>query len=85
MHNVLSYLQDLVLREKTPDLGYMLLRDFNELKQIDFFRSQEYLHGQSICDICLSDPNAIKLSLALDPSTIASLDGSLVVEISRGD
>ena len=85
MHYVLGYLQGLLLREKTPDLGYMVLSDFNELKRTDFFRSQEYLHGQSIRDICLSDPNAIKVALALPPGAIASLDGSLAVGISRGD
>jgi hypothetical protein len=62
-----------------------VLNNFNDLKKSDFFRCQEFLHGQSICDICLSDPNSIKSALTMDNSKIGSIDGSIIKNISKGD
>ena len=48
---------------RKPSLDYMLMNTFDSLKKTDFFSSQEILKGQSICDICLSDPVSIKYAL----------------------
>lgn len=39
------------------------MNNFEDLKEKDFFSSQEMLNGKSICDICLNDPYAITNAL----------------------
>lgn len=48
-----------ILQMRRPDLEYLLLNSFEHLRQTDFFIAQEFLHGKSICDICLNTPKYI--------------------------
>ena len=50
---------------RRPNLEYLLMNTFKTLMEKDFFISQEVLQGKSLCDICLSDPKAIKGALDL--------------------
>lgn len=59
---VLKRALDLMMTMRIPDLEYLALHSFNELKLKDFFRPQEILLGKSICDICLSEPETIKMA-----------------------
>lgn len=54
-YQCLNIAQELILRMRIPDLEYIVLNSFEDLKDIDFFRSQLILQGKSICDICITD------------------------------
>ena len=55
-YSVLKRALDIMLSMRIPDLEYLVLNSFDELKRTDFFRPQEILLGKSICDICLTEP-----------------------------
>ena len=65
VYQVLRQVQLIMLGMRTPDLEFLALNDFDDIKKSDFFRMQEILYGKSIMDICLSDPEAIRESLNL--------------------
>ena len=48
---------------RIPDLSFVTLNDFADIKKQDFFRTQEMLLGKSIMEICLSDPESVKEAL----------------------
>ena len=56
--------QEIMIEMRRPDLEYILLNTFQNLKENDFFVSQEMLLGKSICDISLSDPRSVREALA---------------------
>lgn len=49
-----------MLRMRIPDLEYIVLNSFDDLKDKDFFRSQLILQGKSLCDICITDQKAVR-------------------------
>ena len=57
---ILKHALDTMMSMRIPDLEYLALHSFGELKLKDFFRPQEILLGKSICDICLTEPESIK-------------------------
>ena len=48
---------------RVPDLEYIVMNTFEDIKKRDFFQTQEILQGKTICDISLSDPKAVKEAL----------------------
>lgn len=63
------------MRQRIPDLEYIVLNSFEDLKRKDFFRSQLILQGKSLCDICITDQRAV-----LDGCTI-EVDGKEFIEL----
>ena len=63
----------------------MVMNDFNMQKDLDFFKCQEILLGQTICDICLSDPGSIKRAVNQSQDKITSNNGSIIHKLSKGD
>ena len=45
---------------RIPDLKYIVMNNFEDLKKRDFFQCQEILEGKSLCDICITDPYAVE-------------------------
>ena len=75
---------------RIPDLEYLALHSFGELKMKDFFRPQEILLGKSICDICLSEPESIKSAFdeyrkTYDRWSFPRAQGSLIEFITADD
>ena len=63
----------------------MLMNTFDSLKKSDFFSSQEILKGQSLCDICLSDPLSIKIAILYYDANKSEGKDTVIVELSKGD
>ena len=82
---ILRQIQLIILGMRTPDLEFLTLNDFNDIKNSDFFRIQEILYGKSIMDICLSDPEAIKTALHQYDQHQDNLVGSINHMIAQGD
>jgi hypothetical protein len=76
---------DIILRMRKPSLDFMLMNTFISLKKSDFFSSQEILKGQSICDICLSDPESIKYALKYYDADKLDIKNSVIHELAKGD
>ena len=84
-YKVLKQIQLILLGMRIPDLGFITLNDFNDIKKSDFFRTQELMMGKSIMDICLSDPDTIKDALIdFDPDN-DNLEGSVMSVICEDD
>jgi len=62
-YKVLRRVQLICLGMRKPDLEYLVLYDFDEIKKRNFFRCQEHLFGKTVMDICLSDPESVKDAL----------------------
>lgn len=81
---------DLMMTMRIPNLEYLALHSFGELKIKDFFRPQEILLGKSICDICLSEPETIKSAFDefkrnFDKWLFPRAQGSLIEFITEND
>lgn len=48
-----------IMSMRMPDLEYMVMNTFDDIKDKDFFQQQEILQGKSICEISLTDPRAV--------------------------
>lgn len=70
---------------RKPSLDYMLMNTFDSLKKNDFFSCQEILKGQSLCDICLSDPLSIKFALKYYEPSKFDIKDSIIYELAKGD
>lgn len=83
----LNIVQELMLRLRIPDLGYLVLNSFEDLKNKDFFQSQKILQGKSLCDICITDQKSIRKGISedIDPNEIQILHGSVIENIIAGD
>ena len=59
-----------MMRLRIPDLSYIVLNSFEDLKNKDFFQSQTILKGQSICDICITDQKSVRkaTNMPIDPT-----------------
>ena len=55
--------QQLLMAMRIPDLEYILLNTFDQLRKQDFFACQEILLGKSLGDICLNTPKFLKEAL----------------------
>ena len=55
-YKVLRQCQLTILGMRTPDLSFITLNEFSDIKRTDYFRPQELLQTKSIIDICLNDP-----------------------------
>lgn len=53
---ILRKAQERCLVMKIPNMEYVIMNTWDNLKHKDFFCSQEILLGKTICDISLSDP-----------------------------
>ena len=84
-YKVLRSIQMIMLGMRTPDLEFIALNDFDGVKASDFFRAQELLHGKSIMDICLSDPQSIRQALNTTEFDQEMLQGSIMETICVGD
>ena len=76
---------EIILRMRKPSLEYILMNTFESLKKNDFFSSQEILKGQSICDICLSEPVVIKFALKYYDADKQDIRNSVIHELTKGD
>ena len=74
-----------MLGMRTPDLEFLVLNDFEDIKDSDFFKMQEILFGKTIMDICLSDPEAIRESLHHFEKTNDNLKGTIIAMLTDGD
>ena len=77
--------QEIMIEMRRPDLEYILLNTFQNLKENDFFVSQEMLLGKSICDISLSDPRSVREALANYKQDKSNINCSIVFELIKGD
>lgn len=90
-YSVLKWALDTMMSMRIPDLEYLALNSFEELKRTDFFRPQEILLGKSICDICLTEPQSIMKAFEIyDESnkyapTFQRAPGSLMEFITADD
>lgn len=73
---------------RIPDLEYIVLNSFEDLKNIEFFRSQLILQGKSICDICITDQKAVRKGTSnyefdsrTDEEGPMILEGSIIEQI----
>ena len=75
------------MRQRIPDLEYIVLNSFEDLKDKDFFRSQLILQGKSICDICITDQKAVRkaTSVEVDGKAYTTLKGSIIEQVIQGD
>jgi hypothetical protein len=48
---------------KVPDMEYLILNTFDDIKENYFFQPQYILGGKNICDICLSDATSVQLGI----------------------
>ena len=48
---------------KIPNLEYIISNSFIEIKQKDYFNSQEILNGKAICEIAFTEPQDLKNAL----------------------
>ena len=60
---VLHMLEKLNIESRKIELNSLLCRPFEDMMKLDFFGPLWILNGKSICDLCLSDPNAIRRAL----------------------
>lgn len=76
----LAIVQDLMMRLRIPDLKYIVLNSFEDLKKKDFFQSQTILKGQSICDICITDQKSVRVATSkeIDSNENVILRGSVI-------
>lgn len=82
---VLRKATDAMLGMKRPDLNYISLNNFEDMKANDFFQCQELLGGKSICDISLNDPYSISIAVERWESMSKTCTGSIINFISKGD
>ena len=82
---MLSIAQDLMMRMKIPDLEYLVLNSFDEIRRKDFFMTQEILQGKSISDISLSSAESWIEALHRFRQEWKVLDGCIVENIIDGD
>lgn len=82
---MLSIAQDLMMRMKIPNLEYLVLNSFEEIRKKDFFMTQEILQGKSISDISLSSAESWIEALNRFRQEWKILDGCIVENIIDGD
>ena len=70
---------------RTPDLEFLTLNDFEDIKRSDFFRTQEILFGKSVMDICLSDSDSVRDALNFFNHKNVYNKGSIMEMITKGD
>jgi hypothetical protein len=49
---------------RLPDLKFIILKDFKQINQQEFFMKQEILLGKSFLDISLKDVNEVQKALS---------------------
>lgn len=74
-----------LLAMRTPDLEFLVLNDFDDIKRSDFFRTQEILFGKSVMDICLSDSEAVRDALVHFNVDNEFHNGSIAERMTKGD
>ena len=85
VYKVLSQIELIMLGMRTPDLAFLTLNEFSDVKETDFFRHQELLKGKSIMEICLSNPDSVKHALANFEGIDEELQGSIIRIICQDD
>lgn len=74
-----------MLRMILPDLEYLVLNSFQDLKKKDYFKSQEILHGKSICEICLGSTEEVKEELKKFRQVYQIIDRSIIEDVIDDD
>ena len=74
-----------MLGMRTPDLGFITLNNFIDIKKSDYFRPQELLITKSIMDICLSDTESVIEALDNYDMSNDDLTGSIVQILCKDD
>lgn len=60
---ILETLSKKVMNQRLPDINFIVMNNFEQLKMNFFFQTQELLQGKSICDICINEIQTVKSSL----------------------
>ena len=83
---VLSKSCDHVMGMRIPDLKYIVMNNFEDLKKKDFFQCQEILDGKSLADICITDPYAVEQAIeSWDDEKDLMSKSSVIDHILSGD
>ena len=70
---------------KIPTLEYLIMNNLEDLMKNDFFHTQEFLLGKTICDIALSNPEAVSSSIDLFKPNVFVLKDSILGELLSGE
>jgi hypothetical protein len=70
---------------KIPNLEYLVLHSFEDVKSKDFFRTQEVLQGKSLADISLSSAESWSAALRTFRAEWKVLEGCIIENIVDGD
>lgn len=60
---ILETLSKKIMNMRLPDINFIVMNNFEQLKMNFFFQSQQLLQGKSICDICINEMQTVKSSL----------------------
>lgn len=82
---ILRRATDRAMSMRVPNLNYILLNNFEDIKANHFFQSQELLKGKSMCDICLNDSYSVIVAVDKWESFDKVCEGSVVHEIISKD
>lgn len=74
-----------MMRIKIPNLEYLVLNSFEDVRRKDFFRTQEILQGKSLADISLSSVESWREALSSFRQEWKVLEGCIVENIIDGD
>jgi len=73
------------MRMKIPDLEYIVLRSYDDVKSKDFFTAQEILQGKMLGDICLSSAESWFTALSSFRQEWKEIKGCVVEKVIDGD
>ena len=73
------------MRMKIPDLEYLVLNSFDDIRKKDFFATQEILQGKMIGDICLSSAESWIEALLQFRQEWKEIKGCTVEKVISGD
>ena len=76
---------DKLMSMRIPTLSYIMLKNFDDIKNEDFFQSQELLKGKSICEICINDPYSVTMAVENWEKFSKEQSGSIIHSISSSD
>lgn len=83
---ILANTINLLLGMRQPDLQYIILNSFEDIKEKCFFQSQELFLGKTIADLCMSDTIATQDALDnWEKNQNQLLGGSVIEELSSND
>lgn len=84
-YEVVTLCQQLMMRMKIPDLEYLVLNSYDDIRKKDFFMAQEILQGKMIGDICLSSAESWIEALTQFRQEWQEIKGCIVEQVIDGD